>query len=142
MPVSSAINLNPLLAMSVADLVIQAVIVLVAIGLYHVWVSGRKPIERPSAAVPEPPKQSVPPVPAAPIAVVSQAVPGPVPPVAATTVDSTPAEIAAVIAAAVAVVFARPHRVVSVHYIGVSEARFNVWAHEGRQRIFDSHKFR
>ncbi len=141
----SAFNLNPLLAMSGADMFVQAVITVIAISLYHLWVSGCKPVA-PSVV----PQETTQPVAAAPVVqAVSNApvsAPAPVPavvqPVVAKTADSAPAEIAAVIAAAVAMVLDRPHRVVSVQFIGVVESRFNVWAHEGRQRIFDSHKFR
>jgi len=138
MSVLSAFNLSPLLAVSVADLILQVVIALLAVGLYHVWVSGRKAGEPPAIAPREQPPAIVHsnvPVPSTTASVAVQ-------PAVARTADTAPAEIAAVIAAAVAMVLGRPHRVVSVQNIGVAEARFNVWAHEGRQRIFDSHKFR
>lgn len=51
-------------------------------------------------------------------------------------------DIAAAIAAAVAVLFDRPHRVVSVQPVAVATPHFNVWAFEGRTQIFQSHKVR
>ncbi len=52
-------------------------------------------------------------------------------------------EIAAVIAAAVAVVLDRPFRLVAVHQVPLPAApHFNVWAFEGRTQIFQSHKVR
>lgn len=57
----------------------------------------------------------------------------------ATDVDP---EIAAVIAAAVAVLFKRPYRLVSVQPVAVAVPHLNVWALEGRTQIFQSHKIR
>jgi hypothetical protein len=57
----------------------------------------------------------------------------------ATTLAS---EIAAVIAAAVAVSFDRPHRLVSVQQVQTPVPYLNVWALEGRTQIFHSHKIR
>lgn len=51
-------------------------------------------------------------------------------------------EIAAVIAAAVAVLFDRPCRLVSVQPAATPAPHFNVWALEGRTQIFQSHKVR
>ena len=51
-------------------------------------------------------------------------------------------EIAAVIAAAIAVTFDRPHRLVSVQQVQASVPYLNVWALEGRTQIFHSHKIR
>lgn len=53
-------------------------------------------------------------------------------------------EIVAVIAAAVAVVLDRPHRVLAVRQVNVPEtiSHVNVWAFEGRTQIFTSHKVR
>jgi hypothetical protein len=51
-------------------------------------------------------------------------------------------EIAAVIAAAVAVLFKQPYRLVSVHQVSVPVPHLNVWALEGRTQIFQSHKVR
>lgn len=51
-------------------------------------------------------------------------------------------EIAAVIAAAVAVVFDKPYRLVSVHHVETPVPYLNVWALEGRTQIFHSHKVR
>jgi hypothetical protein len=57
----------------------------------------------------------------------------------ATAVDP---EIAAVIAAAVAVLFQRPYRLVSVQQVATPVPHLNVWALEGRTQIFQSHKIR
>ena len=51
-------------------------------------------------------------------------------------------EIAAVIAAAVAVMFDKPYRLVSVHQVETPVPYLNVWALEGRTQIFQSHKVR
>jgi hypothetical protein len=51
-------------------------------------------------------------------------------------------EIAAVIAAALAVTFDRPHRLVSVQPVQTPVPYLNVWALEGRTQIFQSHKIR
>ena len=51
-------------------------------------------------------------------------------------------EIVAVIAAAVAIVFDRPYRLVSVHQVAPPVPYLNVWALEGRTQIFQSHKIR
>jgi|SRR5690348_13737438 hypothetical protein len=51
-------------------------------------------------------------------------------------------EIAAVIAAAVAVTIDRPHRLVSVQPVQTPVPYLNVWALEGRTQIFQSHKIR
>ena len=52
------------------------------------------------------------------------------------------AEIAAAIAAAVAVTFDRPHRLVSVQQVQTPVPYLNVWALEGRTEIFHSHRIR
>jgi hypothetical protein len=51
-------------------------------------------------------------------------------------------EIAAVIAAAIAVLFDRPYRLVSVQPVAATVPHLNVWALEGRTQIFQSHKVR
>jgi hypothetical protein len=51
-------------------------------------------------------------------------------------------EIAAVIAAAVSVLFDRPFRMVSVQPVAAPVPHLNVWALEGRTQIFQSHKVR
>jgi hypothetical protein len=51
-------------------------------------------------------------------------------------------EIAAVIAAAVAVMFDKPYRLLSVHQVETPVPYLNVWALEGRTQIFQSHKVR
>ncbi|HWD17672.1 MAG TPA: hypothetical protein VHB20_00205, partial [Verrucomicrobiae bacterium] len=66
--------------------------------------------------------------------------PAPAPVVAA--MEQIPAEVVAVIAAAVAVILGRPHRVVSVEPALVQTPEVNVWALEGRMEHFMSHKVR
>jgi hypothetical protein len=56
--------------------------------------------------------------------------------------DLVEAEIVAVIAAAVAAMLDRPHRLVSVVPVEVSVPHLNVWAFEGRSQLFVSHKVR
>jgi hypothetical protein len=51
-------------------------------------------------------------------------------------------EIAAVIAAAISVLFDRPYRLVSVQQVETPVPYLNVWALEGRTQIFQSHKIR
>jgi hypothetical protein len=51
-------------------------------------------------------------------------------------------EIAAVIAAAVSVLFNRPYRLVSVQQVTTPVPHLNVWALEGRTQIFQSHRIR
>ncbi len=67
-----------------------------------------------------------------------QVVPGAPQPVA----TSVEPEVAAAIAAAVAVLFAQPYRLVSVQKIVIPVPHVNVWALEGRSEIFHSHKIR
>lgn len=57
----------------------------------------------------------------------------------ATTVEP---EIAAVIAAAVSVLFSAPYRLVSVQKVVLPVPHVNVWALEGRSEIFQSHRVR
>jgi len=56
--------------------------------------------------------------------------------------DLVEAEIVAVIAAAIAALLDRPHRVISVVPVEVSVPHLNVWAFEGRSQLFVSHKVR
>lgn len=51
-------------------------------------------------------------------------------------------EIAAVIAAAVAVMFDQPYRLVSVQKVETPVPHLNVWALEGRTQLLQSHKIR
>jgi hypothetical protein len=52
-------------------------------------------------------------------------------------------EIAAIIAAAIAVVVERPHRLVAVQPVTLPVVpHLNIWAFEGRTQIFMSHKVR
>ncbi len=52
------------------------------------------------------------------------------------------AERVAVIAAAIAVMLDRPHRLVSVVPVEIFVPHLNVWAFEGRSQLFVSHKVR
>ena len=56
--------------------------------------------------------------------------------------DLVEAEIVAVVAAAVAVMLDRPHRLISVVPVDISVPHLNVWAFEGRSQLFVSHKVR
>jgi hypothetical protein len=56
--------------------------------------------------------------------------------------DRVEAEIVAVVAAAIAVMLDRPHRLISVVPIEIAVPHLNVWAFEGRSQLFVSHKVR
>ena len=56
--------------------------------------------------------------------------------------EQVAAEIVAVVAAAVAVLLDRPHRVISVVPVEIAVPHLNVWALEGRSQLFISHKVR
>lgn len=60
------------------------------------------------------------------------------------TEDATPPDLdlVAVIAAAVAAVLDKPHRVVSVKKIALPPPHINVWAFEGRVELTMSHRVR
>lgn len=108
--------------MSLPTLLIQLVISLLVVALYHLWVSRKK--------LPAP----------APPVVLAPAAP---PPKASPAADAMLPETIAVIAAAIAVVLGRPHRVVSVHQTQQAPLpEVNVWALEGRMKQFMSHKVR
>jgi hypothetical protein len=51
-------------------------------------------------------------------------------------------ETVAVISAAIAAIFDRPYRLVSVQPVTAPVPHLNVWALEGRTQIFQSHKIR
>lgn len=51
-------------------------------------------------------------------------------------------EIIAVIAAAIAAVLDKPHRVLSVKKVALPPPHLNVWAFEGRVELTMSHRFR
>ena len=61
---------------------------------------------------------------------------------AAVAEDVVAAEIVAVVAAAVAVMVGRPHRIISVAPVHVEVPHLNVWAFEGRSQLFKSHNIR
>ena len=60
------------------------------------------------------------------------------------TEDTSPVdlEIVAVIAAALAIVLEKPHKVVSVQPVVAPVAHLNVWAFEGRIELTMSHRIR
>ena len=111
-----------------ALLLIQVAISLLVVTLYHLWVSRKKPAAPVS-------QQPVPwsPVVAAPVAA---------PPGTSPAAEAAPPEILAVIAAAIAVILARPHRVVSVQQAVALAPEGNAWAMEGRVEQFLSHRVR
>ncbi len=125
--------------MSIIQILIQITIAVVVVCLYHVWVSGKK--QEPEARNPSPfvaPPPSAP----APAPVLAQApVAAPPPPKPAPVLEQTAPEVMAVIAAAIAVVLGKPHRVVAVE-TAVAGPDINVWALEGRGEQFLSHKIR
>jgi prophage DNA circulation protein len=56
--------------------------------------------------------------------------------------ETVESEIVAVVAAAIAVLLERPHRIVSVVPVDIPVPHLNVWAFEGRSQLFVSHKVR
>jgi hypothetical protein len=56
--------------------------------------------------------------------------------------ESVEAEMVAVIAAAIAAMLDRPHRLISVVPVDIFVPHLNVWAFEGRSQLFVSHKVR
>src|ERR1700677_5018271 len=56
--------------------------------------------------------------------------------------DLVEAEMVAVVAAAIASILDRPHRLISVVPADISVPHLNVWAFEGRSQLFLSHKVR
>jgi hypothetical protein len=117
--------------MSISTILSQVVITVVVVGLYHLWASGKKEAGTASPALPTVPAPAAPPP--KPVSV-----PAPAP---ASAPEQTPAEVMAVIAAAIAVVLGRPHRVVAVER-AASGPEISVWALEGRVEQFMSHKIR
>jgi len=107
--------------MSITTILIQVAISVVVVTFYHLWVSHKRQ-----------------PAPASPVVVAPVATP----PKTAPAPDPMPPEILAVIAAAIAVVLGRPHRVVSVQQTPGHAPDVNVWAMEGRMEQFMSHKIR
>jgi len=145
--------------MSTSELLItQVLISLLVVALYHLWASRNKQAAPPnpnpnlnlnlnlnpnpnllsqSRSTPSAPRPSVLPAPPLP----AFAVPVPSPPKPLSPPQPMPPEILAVIAAAIAVVLGRPHRVVSVEQAAYTP-EVNVWALEGRMKHFMSHKVR
>ena len=104
-----------------ALLLIQVAISLLVVTLYHLWVSRKR-----QAA------------PLSPVVLAPVATPPKTPP----AVEAAPPEMVAVIAAAIAVILGRPHRVVSVQQAAVLAPEGNAWAMEGRVEQFLSHRVR
>ena len=104
-----------------ALLLIQFAISLLAVTLYHLWVSRKK------HATP------LSPVVLAPVAT---------PPKTPLAVAAVPSEMLAVIAAAITVVLGRPCQVVSVQPAVALAPEGNAWAMEGRVEQFLSHRVR
>src|SRR5882724_11276408 len=140
-----AFNPAPVLALSVVDLISQAVIAFIAVALYHAWQSGRQPVEPSRPAPAEPMAVAKPtaavvatPVAASPVVAAAPPVPAPAPALAHAVAavpapapkpaESLAPEIAAVIAAAVAAVLDRPHRVLAVQQAFMPTPHLNVWA--------------
>jgi len=63
-------------------------------------------------------------------------------PIAAAAHAGVAGETVAVITAAIAAIFGRSYRLLSVQKIPAPAPHFNVWALEGRTQIFQSHKVR
>jgi len=123
--------------MSILELLVQVGISIVVVVLYHLWVSRK---EHPAAAAPAPRPVATPVAPpATPAVVAATAV---TPPKITPAAEPMPPEMLAVIAAAIAVVLGRPHRVVSVQQGLARTPEANVWAMEGRVEQFMSHKVR
>ena len=93
--------------------------------LYHLWVSRKKPSPRHCLLLPVRRRRARCDTAEAPPAV-----------------EAVPPEILAVIAAAIAVVLGRPHRVVSVQQAAALAPEGNAWAMEGRVEQFLSHRVR
>jgi hypothetical protein len=125
--------LTPILAFSTMDMLSQVIIALVVVALYHFWVKGRAIEKLPTT--PRPQVAAHPPATLAP-APLKPVVIAPKP-----TVD-VPPEITAAIAAAVAVLFDAPLKVLAVQPSAAPISHINVWALEGRMEIFASHKLR
>jgi uncharacterized iron-regulated membrane protein len=107
--------------MSFTAFLIQIAISLGVVTIYHLWVSRKRQTA------------SAPPVVAAPL---------PPPPKSSPAVETVAPEMLAVIAAAIAVVLGRPHRVVSVQQETPHSPEVNVWTLEGRVEQFMSHRVR
>jgi S-DNA-T family DNA segregation ATPase FtsK/SpoIIIE len=151
--------------MNLQDDFIQIGISIAVVAFYHFLIASRKkPAESradtdPSRSgasserrhLPEPPPAPVAPAltaPPAPIAPVISTAPLPIaatvaapPPPTVPASAETPPEILAVIAAAIAVVIGKAHRVVAVQQT-VPTPQMNVWALEGRVEQFMSHRVR
>ena len=138
------IVLRPMLALDAFDLLLQVLITLVVVAIYHVWTTSRvttAPVQHREVEKQARPQPASVPAPAAAPVIAVAAIPQPA--VAKTApVESFPAEIAAVIAAAIAVVLDTPHRVLSIQPAYASPPHLNVWAFEGRTEIFQSHRIR
>ena len=109
----------------------QVVISVAVVAIYHQWVSRKK------EAAPIPSAVAPPVVPVPPVA------PVPVAPKVLSPVELPPSpEILAVIAAAIAAVLDKPHKVVAIQQATALAPEGNVWAMEGRVEQFLSHRVR
>jgi hypothetical protein len=126
--------------MSILTIFVQIVITVLVVLVYHLLVGRERPVVPPAALKPVPASPAAPaPAPVAPAAapVIAVAAPKPAP------ADEAPSpEILAVIAAAIAVVLDRPHKLVAVQPTTVAGPEGNVWAMEGRVEQFLSHRVR
>jgi hypothetical protein len=137
--------------MSIPAILSQIAISLITVALYHFLVSRKKQpapgappfmVSPPVVVAPAPVIAATAPVaPAAVVAPVIQAVAVSPPAKSTPAAESTPPEIVAVIAAAIAVVLGRPHRVISVQQ-GPAQPLASAWAMEGRVEQFMSHRVR
>ena len=151
--------------MTAEQLIIQVVITVVVVAVYHLLFSSKTKAAEPRAEtipdrsgvsselrhLPEPPPARVTPAITAPPAPIAPVISAPPLPIAATVAaplrpavpasTETPPEILAVIAAAIAVVIGKAHRVVAVQQTAQTPT-MNVWALEGRVEQFMSHRVR
>ncbi len=139
-----------MLALTAGDIIAQVLICAAVVFLYHMLFAARsapvapqaapKPVEAPKAA----PAPVAPQLAAAPKSIAVEA-PKPVvetPRPAASSGEAIPAEIIAVIAAAISTFLDRPHRVLSVLPAAPAPVTHSPWALEGRTDIFQSHRVR
>lgn len=142
-----------MLALSAGDVLVQIVICVMVVALYHIMTAGSRATGVPDTA----PKPASTPRTETPVVLVAQksSVETPKPTIAeaprvasehvntgAGVSDAIPAEIIAVIAAAISSVLDRPHRVLSVLPVVPAASAPSAWAHEGRTEIFQSHRVR
>jgi hypothetical protein len=114
----------------------QTAVALLVVAIYHVWSTTRR---RSSQNGPETNHAGLGGAPTIRILPQEQPPPAPI----SKPTDTLEAEIAAVIAAAVATVLDGPLKILHVQQVTAHiPAYLNVWAYEGRLQIFTSHKVR